>query len=524
MDIPSLFDSSPGGSAALEDEWRAARRRVLEEAASVRDSVSSEACEVIDDDALLASLGDLAAGVRDLELALAHLSVQVHQRSIGRPAGGLAKARGHRDSADLIAASMRGSRAEAHRLIEAGQTVVDARRRAEWRRQEQERRLEEEARRAEEERRRLEEEARRRAEGGGPGDPDDADEDPPDPDNRPDPDDPPPPEEPEPPAFPHVAAALESGRLSVEFATAITTMLEALDPDHVGADRIEAAERDLVERAAGLTLDQLQRIVRRFRASLDAQAHQRRLERLREQRTLTLRESRDGMVDISGRLDPETAAAVRAALEALVGDAMRRSRDALGEDTRTTGQMRADALAALCRHAIGCDASTLPLSTTTVVVRMTLEDLRRGNGQAELDGSTEPVDIDTARRLAASADVIPAVLGSKGELLNLGRRQRLFSNAQRCALVERDGGCAKCGAPPGWTEAHHIRWWGRDRGATDLRNGVLLCSHCHHEIHRAGWEIDAGPTEVWFIPPASVDPQRRRRRGGRARFFPPPAA
>jgi 5-methylcytosine-specific restriction protein A len=69
---------------------------------------------------------------------------------------------------------------------------------------------------------------------------------------------------------------------------------------------------------------------------------------------------------------------------------------------------------------------------------------------------------------------------------------------------------------------HHIRWWERDRGPTDLDNGVLLCTGCHHRIHDDGWEIrvDGAGREatVWLIPPPWIDPARTPRRGGRARY------
>ncbi|WP_258567135.1 HNH endonuclease [Microbacterium sp. Se5.02b] len=72
------------------------------------------------------------------------------------------------------------------------------------------------------------------------------------------------------------------------------------------------------------------------------------------------------------------------------------------------------------------------------------------------------------------------------------------------------------------TKAHHIRWWKRDRGPTDLSNGVLLCETCHHRIHDNGWEIrvdgGGGCGRVWFVPPAAVDSARVPRLGGRARF------
>jgi hypothetical protein len=89
----------------------------------------------------------------------------------------------------------------------------------------------------------------------------------------------------------------------------------------------------------------------------------------------------------------------------------------------------------------------------------------------------------------------------------------MFTPAQRLALLERDGGCAKCHAPPEHCEAHHIRWW-EQRGRTDLANGVMLCTRCHHDIHRQGWEILVTYGRVEFIPPPTIDPARSPRPGG----------
>jgi len=184
--------------------------------------------------------------------------------------------------------------------------------------------------------------------------------------------------------------------------------------------------------------------------------------------------------------------------------------------------MRADILVGLCRHALDCDQPTSGVKTT-VVVRMTRAELETGAGVGEVDGSAQPVSAAALRRGAADAEVIPAVLGGNSEVLDWGRARRLFTPAQRLALVERDGGCAWCNAPPSWCEAHHIRWWERDDGPTDLINGVLLCARCHHRVHRDGWAIevrraDEAGEAVWFTPPRSVDPTRTPRIGGRARY------
>ena len=119
---------------------------------------------------------------------------------------------------------------------------------------------------------------------------------------------------------------------------------------------------------------------------------------------------------------------------------------------------------------------------------MTLEQLQTGLGAAQLDGVENPISAGTARRLAADAELIPAVLGSNSQILDLGIGigigRRLFSRAQRIAFAERDGGCAitNCGRPPPYTEAHHIHWWSHG-GTTNLNNGILLCTGHHHVIH-----------------------------------------
>lgn len=176
----------------------------------------------------------------------------------------------------------------------------------------------------------------------------------------------------------------------------------------------------------------------------------------------------------------------------------------------------------LAAHLLGCGADDRPIEGATVVVRVSLADLESGTGSATIDGIDRSVSIATARRMAASGGVIPWVMGGDSEILDWGRRRRLFTPAQRLALAERDGGCAMCGLPPGMTKAHHLRWWARDAGPTDLDNGVLLCETCHHRVHDNGWEIRIEGRgvdgRVWFIPPAHVDPQRTPRLGGRARF------
>jgi len=146
---------------------------------------------------------------------------------------------------------------------------------------------------------------------------------------------------------------------------------------------------------------------------------------------------------------------------------------------------------------------------------MNLRDLDTGHGLGSIDGTETPVSVGQLRRLAGDAGIIPEVLGDQGEVLDLGRTKRMFSRSQRLALLERDGGCAKCHAPPEHCEAHHIRWW-ETGGRTDLSNGVMLCTRCHHDIHRQGWQILTHHGRVNFIPPPRIDPLQRPQPGGLA--------
>jgi hypothetical protein len=114
--------------------------------------------------------------------------------------------------------------------------------------------------------------------------------------------------------------------------------------------------------------------------------------------------------------------------------------------------------------------------------------------------------------------------------LHLGRSTRLFTPGQKKALALRDGGCAwpGCRASVCWTEAHHIRWYERDHGRSDVENGVLLCSFHHHRIHSSKqWEIRVHrrvPHLVpfgWQGPPLPRHRMQQHRMRGTAASPPP---
>jgi hypothetical protein len=119
----------------------------------------------------------------------------------------------------------------------------------------------------------------------------------------------------------------------------------------------------------------------------------------------------------------------------------------------------------------------------TVVVSMDLDTLLGGLKAASLDTGGR-ISAGEARRMACQAGIIPVVLDGASMVLDMGRRRRFHTEAQRIAMGLRDGGCtaAGCDAPPGRCHAHHDIQWSRG-GATTVDGGRLLCPRHHRRIH-----------------------------------------
>lgn len=184
---------------------------------------------------------------------------------------------------------------------------------------------------------------------------------------------------------------------------------------------------------------------------------------------------------------------------------------------------------ALCTLLEGLDPSDLPRhggAATTVIVTIDRQALDDDLGTALLidgghEGGRTPMSAGEARRLACTSGVLPAVLDGASQVLDLGRRARLFTPAQVTALRLRDGGCRGegCTIPAAWCEAHHLDPWSSG-GATDLSNGVLLCSHHHHPVHdptyEHAWQHDGslrfrlGSRQLTAPPRGGRPPERAR--------------
>mgnify|MGYP005814327205 CR=1 FL=1 len=281
--------------------------------------------------------------------------------------------------------------------------------------------------------------------------------------------------------------------------------------------QVEGLEAELVERAHRLRLRELRILCLQKFAELDPEGYADRQEAQRPERELKFYMRPDGMVGFGGVMDVESAGNVLAWFDAEAAAAMQGQREWADNEKRTIVQINVDILVALARHAQGCDRAT-SRPKTTMVVRVAEEALREGAGLGTCDSLEAPISVQTLRRMAIDAEVIPVVMGGDSLPLDVGRATRYATKAQRIAAGERDRGCAMCHAPLTWCDAHHIEWWSVG-GRTSAANTVMLCVGCHHRVHDCGWiiEIHDGH-QVTFIPPAKVDPFRRRQLSSSARL------
>jgi 5-methylcytosine-specific restriction protein A len=128
-------------------------------------------------------------------------------------------------------------------------------------------------------------------------------------------------------------------------------------------------------------------------------------------------------------------------------------------------------------------------------------------------GDSGPLAAETARRLACACKLAAVADDTRGNPLNLGRRSREASWQQVELLRRRDGGCRLCGAQL-FLQAHHIKWWDRDRGRTDMANLVMACQTCHHLVHEGAWVIEGDANaELRFISPRGTVVRRAPRAG-----------
>ena len=332
--------------------------------------------------------------------------------------------------------------------------------------------------------------------------------------------------------FPALAAAVTAGAVPLDSARVIVDALQPLRR-RVPLEDLQAAEAALTEEATRTNPDLLLIQAVQWAMRLDQDGAKPTEQQARSERAFRWGDRITGGRRFSGICPAEEEAELQAALISKRkgvqmtceggdpgdddGDGLPRWHEADG-DQRTTAQMDFDTLLAYLRAGVRAEADGGGASLKNpheVVTIVTADDLERRQGGGHPLGVLARFSLPTVERLQCGGSERLSVTGAGGEPLWLGRPTRLFSPAQKKAIAARDGGCAwpGCTAPISWCDAHHVKWYVRDRGRTDIDNEVALCSHHHHVIHASEqWEIRMHQRLPHLVPRTWQGPPLQRHR------------
>ncbi len=270
---------------------------------------------------------------------------------------------------------------------------------------------------------------------------------------------------------PHAYQAWVDGRLSTDQARHLFSAAEAVP------DEYPDAEERLVDIVEGLDAVDTRKAVAYWRQAtegpgeLDPETQQ-------DRRGLHVSRTTGGMRRVDGWLTSTAGAALEAALDA--NTPPRRE-----GDTRTPRQRRHDALENLCRDWLDNGATpTVGGEKPHVILHTDLPALQGVAGGLHETENGDIVDIDTLRMTACDCSLTRIVLGPDSEVLDVGRKTRVWTPAQRRAITARDRHCQGpgCRAKPRHCDIHHEDHWA-DGGTTTVDKGKLFCRPCHIQEH-----------------------------------------
>ena len=304
---------------------------------------------------------------------------------------------------------------------------------------------------------------------------------------------------------PAVLASLEAGRISARHAQVITDQL----CDVPTAGRAAFLDQVLPE-AERMTAAGLKNRARVLRERLHPESISARAVRSEADRRVEFEPAADGMAWVHLFTTAPIAQGIIERIEAAAAESR-----AAG-DTRTCGQLQADALAALALTGVTPDdvmsSPVLPhpievqehIKPTVQITVPALSMAGVSDAPATLDGYG-PIDPETAARIAVNAPSFTRILvqPETGAVLSVGRNQyRVPADLQRAVRL-RDGTCRApgCGRRARACDLDHSVAW-QDGGTTDVGNLACLCRHHHRMKHLPGWDLEHRPGGVldWTTP------------------------
>lgn len=311
--------------------------------------------------------------------------------------------------------------------------------------------------------------------------------------------------------LPTFGDALRQGHIAAGHVDVVAEQLNKISPDDRA--RVLAHADSLLRSAAHLSVDQYAKHVRAEVGRLSADHGVAVFERQRRATYLKFWSDADGMVNLRGAFDPERGSVLMSRLERRV-EAMFHSGDRetpvdVAPGIEPNDHRRALALVAAV-EATSSDVETSPGAAVTtnlapaasigarseIIVHVDLTTLTGGLTAKRIATTQHGVDlpIETIRRLACEAEIVPIVMNGESVPLDVGRSKRLATVHQRRALGAMYDSCAIDGCEVAFKhcEPHHIDYW-ENGGSTDLGNLVPLCSRHHHAAHEGGWRLRLDP-------------------------------
>ena len=311
--------------------------------------------------------------------------------------------------------------------------------------------------------------------------------------------------------LPEFGSALASGSIVAGHVDVLADTVKKVS--EVDRDRVLAEAESLLRSARRLTVDQFAKHVRSEVTRLSADKGLGVFERQRRATYLKVWNDIDGMIHLRGAFDPERGSVLLSRLERRV-EAMFHAGDRevpveVGPGVEPNDHRRALALLA----SVNGDTTQTAGSSSTgcgpraeIVVHVALDQLTGTSPEASEGATTvittQPITtqhgvelpVETVRRLACDADIVPVVLNGQGVPIDVGRAKRLATVHQRRALGAFYDSCAipECRVKFAHCEPHHIEYW-ENGGSTDLDNLVPLCSRHHHAAHEGGWKLRLDP-------------------------------
>ena len=296
-------------------------------------------------------------------------------------------------------------------------------------------------------------------------------------------------------AAPEMAAVLAAGDTTAAHVDALGRGLKIAGAER---DAFMAHLPELVEASTTMTASQFDQLVKETAKSVVADDGLSTFERQKRETFFKMRTEADGCLSVSGKFDPISASILKSKIGRLVESMFHSGDKEVPVEVmpwiEPNDHRQAQALIALVNGASesACDVP----ARAEIVVHVDLETLQHGlhAGGTCRTALGADLPVETVRRLACEAEILPVVLDGRSVPIDVGRSKRLATVHQRRALEAMHPTCAvpDCEVIFDHCKVHHIEYW-ENGGSTDLNNMIPLCSRHHHAAHEGGWKLKLNP-------------------------------